>query len=102
MLTSLPVLRRPGAVPSDLAALHPWTDAPRELLGPNTAQYYWRSRADFRPASWTLDLAVVVDGEVVGVQGLTGRDYPVTRSVETGSWLGRSHPRDASASAPGG
>lgn len=77
--------------PDRMPFLHPWTDAPRELLGPNTAQYYWRARAEFTPASWNLDLAVVVGGDVVGVQGLVAQDYAVTRSVETGSWLGRAH-----------
>lgn len=81
-----------GIHPADrMPFLHPWTDVPRELLGPNTAQYYWRTRAEFSITSWTLDLAVLVEGEVVGVQGLLARDYPVTRSAETGSWLGSAH-----------
>ena len=76
--------------PHDMPFLHPWTDAPPERLGPNTAAYYWRARADFGPPAWTLDLAVRVDGELVGVQGVTTRNYLVTRSGETGSWLVRS------------
>lgn len=81
-----------GIHPADqMPFLHPWTHAPRDLLEANTAHYYWRSRADFSPSSWALDLAVLVEGEVVGVQGLVGRDYLVTRSAKTGSWLGRAH-----------
>jgi RimJ/RimL family protein N-acetyltransferase len=69
----------------------PWTDAPPEALGPTMAAYYWRTRAELAPASWTVDFVVRWHGEVVGVQGLSTKDYPVTRSCETGSWLGLPH-----------
>lgn len=69
----------------------PWTDAPAAELGRNTAAYYWRTRAGLTPASWTVDFAVRWHGEIVGVQGLSAKDYLVTRSCETGSWLGRTH-----------
>jgi len=69
----------------------PWTDAaPADLLR-QSAAYYWRSRADFSPASWSLDLVVRLAGEIVGVQALFGENFPVTRVAETGSWLGRAH-----------
>ena len=69
----------------------PWTDAaPADLLR-QSAAYYWRSRADFSPASWSLDLVVSLAGEIVGVQALFGENFPVTRVAETGSWLGRAH-----------
>ena len=67
-----------------------WTDAPAEDLGRNMATYYWHKRADLSPARWTIDFVVRADGEVVGVQGLyTTTNYLVTKSCETGSWLGR-------------
>jgi RimJ/RimL family protein N-acetyltransferase len=69
----------------------PWTDAPPEALGRNMAAYYWRTRAELAPASWTVDFVVRWHGEIVGVQGLITKDYPVTRSCETGSWLGLAH-----------
>ena len=69
----------------------PWTDAaPADLLR-QSAAYYWRSRADFSPASWSLDLVVRMAGEIVGVQALFGENFPVTRVAETGSWLARAH-----------
>lgn len=70
---------------------NPWTDAPVAELGRNMAAYYWQTRADLSPARWTVDFVVRWRGEVVGVQGLITDNYPVTRSVETGSWLGRRH-----------
>ena len=70
--------------------LHPVTDAEPDRIGPNTAAYSWQLRAAFGPRTWTLDLAVRVDGELVGVQGFHTVDYLVTRTGETGSWLVRS------------
>jgi len=54
-------------------------------------QYHWGRRGDFSAASWRLELVVVVDGEVVGTQGAIASDYAITRTLETGSWLGRAH-----------
>lgn len=52
-----------------------------------------RSNRDLttRPG-WTLDLAVLVDGEPVGLQSMSGFDrWPARRIVGTTSWLLRSH-----------
>ncbi len=40
-----------------------------------------------------LELAVIRDGVVVGIQGIGGRDFAVLREVHTGSWLGRRYQR---------
>jgi RimJ/RimL family protein N-acetyltransferase len=69
----------------------PWTDAPRDELPLRFAQYHWGNRASFTRERWTLDLVVRWAGEVVGTQGFFTRDYLVTRSGETGSWLGAVH-----------
>lgn len=69
----------------------PWSIAPAEVLPRQFAQYHWSQRAVFSPAGWSLDLAVFWDGELVGVQGMSTKDYLVTRTGETGSWLGRIH-----------
>lgn len=67
----------------------PWTDVPVEQLPRLFAQYHWRNRAELSPASWVLDLGVRHEGRLVGVQGLRTTSYLVTRTGETGSWLGR-------------
>lgn len=54
-------------------------------------QYHWGRRGDFSAASWRLELVAVVDGEVVGTQGAIATDFAITRTLETGSWLGRAH-----------
>ena len=38
-------------------AVHvPWTDAPRAELPLRFAQYHWRTRAEFSPDAWVLNL----------------------------------------------
>jgi RimJ/RimL family protein N-acetyltransferase len=66
-----------------------WTDVPSPQLERNTLQFYWRTRAELSPAAWNLNLAARVDGHIVGTTGLMAHQFPVTRTVETGSWLGR-------------
>jgi RimJ/RimL family protein N-acetyltransferase len=67
----------------------PWTDAKGPALERAFLQYHWRTRVELAPESWSLDLGVWHEGRFVGVQGVSTRDFPVTRSGETGSWLGR-------------
>ncbi|CAA9385060.1 MAG: Acetyltransferases, including N-acetylases of ribosomal proteins [uncultured Nocardioides sp.] len=75
--------------PDEMPFYFPWSTAPRGELARNTAQYHWRVRSSFGPEAWDLQLGVLVDGELVGCQGLTTHDFLVTRTGETGSWLGQ-------------
>ncbi|MFC0432677.1 GNAT family N-acetyltransferase [Kutzneria buriramensis] len=54
-------------------------------------QDHWQSLAAWSPRDWTLRLAVFLDGVVVGQQRISGRDFAITRQVETGSWLGKRY-----------
>ena len=90
----------PGLVELALGGIHPpdrmpfyfpWSTAPRDELGLNMAQFYWKSRADFSPSAWCLNLAVRFDGELVGCQDLVTHNFRITRTGETGSWLGIVH-----------
>lgn len=74
--------------PARMPFLVPWTDVPPQQLRPSFLQYHWRCRADFSPTDWRLDLAVRHRGTLVGLQGLSSLNYQVTRTGETGSWLG--------------
>ncbi len=67
----------------------PWTDFPSPQQEWQTQQFYWRCRADLSPTNWTINLATLVDGQVVGTTGLMAKDFPTLRQFETGSWLGR-------------
>lgn len=77
--------------PQRMPFTFPWTDVPVAELPAHFAQYHWRTRAEFTPREWTINLAVSYEGELVGVQGMSASRYPVTRTGETGSWLGREH-----------
>ena len=68
--------------PRHRAFLQPAADRRRVL----TAEI-WQHRGSWSPSTWILDLAVEVDGRVVGVQALEGEDYPLLRTVDSYSWL---------------
>ena len=67
----------------------PWSIAPAGEMPRNMAQFHWGQRASFSPEKWGMDLAVFFDGQLVGSQGFSTRDFLITRIGETGSWLGR-------------
>lgn len=52
-------------------------------------QDYWRSMGTWSPASWSLSFVVEHEGRRVGVQSLEADDFPVLRTVDSGSWLVR-------------
>jgi RimJ/RimL family protein N-acetyltransferase len=67
----------------------PWTDAPRDQLVANALRHYWSTRASGTPDDWSVPFLVRRQGVLVGLQDLTGKNFAVTRTVGTGSWLGR-------------
>lgn len=67
----------------------PWTDVEPADLPLNYLQWWWRGMALWSTDAWNLDLCVLVDGEVVGVQGVATQDFLTLRFGETGSWLGQ-------------
>jgi RimJ/RimL family protein N-acetyltransferase len=75
----------PGFMPFAM----PWTDTDPAVFGQQMFQYWWKCRTNTSIDTWDINLAVLVDGEVVGATGLGGRGFPTTRRFETGSWLGR-------------
>jgi RimJ/RimL family protein N-acetyltransferase len=79
--------------PKAMPFAFPWSTAPAAELGRNMAVFYWRNRADFSPQTWSLELVVRWDGVIVGCQGFSTENYLVTRTGETGSWLGRAFQR---------
>ncbi|HYO44599.1 MAG TPA: GNAT family N-acetyltransferase [Candidatus Limnocylindrales bacterium] len=71
--------------------LVPWDELPSPAFERQFLVHWWRTRGEWAPDAWTLGLAVVVDGEPVGIQDLTARDFGRRRTVITGSWLGLTH-----------
>ncbi len=68
-----------------------WPGLPPKDRARALVQRHWRYRSDWSASDWTLDLAVFADGQVVGQQEISARDYPVLREVSTFSWLGIRH-----------
>lgn len=88
----------PGLIDLALDGIHapelmpfstPWTDDDPVAMPANMIRFYSGLRAGFTPEGFDLELTVRLDGEIVGQQGFVTQDFAVTRTGETGSWLGR-------------
>jgi RimJ/RimL family protein N-acetyltransferase len=77
----------PDAMPFTVS----WTRGTPIEVAQSVLAYQWGARASASTEKWNLELAVVRDGEVLGSQSLSAHDFPVTRTAETGSWLGVRH-----------
>jgi RimJ/RimL family protein N-acetyltransferase len=77
--------------PATMPFTSPFTDRPLPARERESAQWWWRQRAEWTPEKWNLTGAVFVDGEVVGVQDINAEHFATLRSVHTGSWLGLAH-----------
>ena len=77
--------------PSRMPFFVPWTRGDAETVARRVLTYQWGVRGQIGPERLVLELAVLVDGTPVGIQGASGDDWGVLRRVETGSWLGIDH-----------
>ncbi|MGH9299489.1 MAG: GNAT family N-acetyltransferase, partial [Acidimicrobiales bacterium] len=71
--------------------LSDWTDAETPVRERSSLQFWWGARATLSPDDWRLNLALVLDGELVGSQDLAATSFPLLRQVKTGSWLARPY-----------
>ncbi|MEU7897015.1 GNAT family protein [Nonomuraea sp. NPDC049152] len=67
----------------------PWTDASPDERARATIRYQFHTWSAWTPESWACEFAVFLDGEAIGIQGVTGKDFAITREVQTGSWIGQ-------------
>jgi RimJ/RimL family protein N-acetyltransferase len=77
--------------PATMPFTTPFTDRPSPARERESAQWWWRQRAEWSADMWNFTGAVFVDGQVVGVQDMNAAHFATLRSVHTGSWLGRAH-----------
>jgi RimJ/RimL family protein N-acetyltransferase len=84
-------LAREGVHPPDeMPFAVPWTDALHEPdAGARFLQFHWGVRSAISPERWSIEFAVVVDGELAGSQSLRAERFAALRTVDTGSWLAR-------------
>src|SRR5688572_18792732 len=91
-MTELARLAAAGIHPPEFMPFSiPWSDAPSPELERGALQHFWLRWAHFAAEKWAVPFAVVVDGEVAGVQSLMSQHFPVLRTVGTGSWLGQAY-----------
>ena len=75
----------PDQMPFD----QPWTQVPAAELPANMVRWHAGMQSQFTAAKFDLAFAVRLADELAGVQVLHTQDFAVTRTAETGSWLGR-------------
>lgn len=51
--------------------------------------HHWEGRARWSVDDWRLNLMVESDGRPIGAQSIESHAFPIHRTVDTGSWLGR-------------
>lgn len=66
-----------------------WASGTSEETARNVVQNHWWARGDWSEDNWRLLLAVLHDGQVIGQQNLSARDFRITREARTGFWLGQ-------------
>jgi RimJ/RimL family protein N-acetyltransferase len=52
--------------------------------------HHWVARGSWSVDDWRLNLMVESDGRPIGSQSVWGHEFPIHRTVDTGSWLGRA------------
>jgi RimJ/RimL family protein N-acetyltransferase len=91
-LTALAALAKAGVHDPEVQPFSvAWTDVEPAERAISTMRYHWSCWGSWQPSRWTLNMVVVLDGVVVGTQGMSAADFAVVREVGTGSWLGRQY-----------
>jgi RimJ/RimL family protein N-acetyltransferase len=90
----------PGLLDLAKAGIHPpdempfgvaWTDATGAAFDIGFLQHHWKWRASWKPEEWWLNLMVEWEGRPVGAQTISGEDFAIQRTVDSGSWLGQAY-----------
>lgn len=69
----------------------PWAQGTREEVRRSVVSRQWIRRGRIAVDDWSLAFGVFRDGEIIGTQAVSAKDFQVTRSGHTGSWLGLRH-----------
>lgn len=89
-LAELAVVAAAGVHPPEQMPFStPWTDLPPGELERGVLQWHWGLRASWSPDDWHAEFAVILEGRVVGAQGIAAKQFGIARGVDTGSWLGQ-------------
>ena len=77
--------------PATMPFLTPFTDVENPTRTRESYRFWFRNWAEWSPDRWHLPLAVYEDGRCVGTQGVQASQFPLLRTVSTGSFLGLAH-----------
>ena len=69
----------------------PWSRGTPDEIARSVLSFQWNARSQVGADRFALELAALVDGRVVGVQGTSATDWRTLRRAATGSWLGSKH-----------
>lgn len=75
--------------PATMPFTVPWTASPPRERARSVVVHHWATLGRWTPQSWSVPFAVIRDGQVLGLQTITGRQFTVTRECSSGSWLGQ-------------
>jgi RimJ/RimL family protein N-acetyltransferase len=67
-----------------------WTTAQGAAFDQGFLAHHWEGRATWSVDHWQLNLMVEMDGRPIGAQTVVGHAFPIHRTIDTGSWLGRA------------
>jgi RimJ/RimL family protein N-acetyltransferase len=90
----------PGMLALAKAGIHPpdempfglaWTDVKGAAFDRGFLQHHWGWRGRWRPEEWWLNLMVEWEGRPIGAQTISGEDFAIQRTVDSGSWLGQAY-----------
>jgi RimJ/RimL family protein N-acetyltransferase len=67
-----------------------WSVIPSPAFERGFLAHHWLGRARWSVDDWQLHLMVEADGVPIGSQSVEAKAFPIHRTVDTGSWLGRA------------
>jgi RimJ/RimL family protein N-acetyltransferase len=67
-----------------------WSTVPSPAFERAFFAHHWGMRAGFSATDWTLNLMATSEGRVVGAQTIHAVEFPIHRTVDTGSWIARA------------
>jgi RimJ/RimL family protein N-acetyltransferase len=74
--------------PEEMPFAIAWTDS---LIEDAFKSFHRGTWGSWTPESWTCNFVTFLEGRPIGSQTIESRDFAGTKTVGTGSWLGRPH-----------
>jgi RimJ/RimL family protein N-acetyltransferase len=90
----------PGLLDLAKGGIHPadempfgvaWTQIEGAAFDRSFLQHHWKWRGSWRAEEWWLNLMVEWEGRPIGAQTISGEDFAIHRTVDSGSWLGGAY-----------